>query len=256
MRASSNFFAPMKHITVHRIINLASSILYAHRSFVHYLIIIWGRRCMRSDHTFTYKYNVAAKMKLSSRIIIQIFLVVIAAITTVEGKHRKKDTSSKTGKPTPSPTTPNPTPTPGAPTTSDPTPAPTKTGSSSSAKSPKTAKSSRRNKSSSKSSKAVHFDICSVANPAYEQATLFPGPSNLSMDEFLTKNLNGNGGDRYLAWHSTAVYTKYADWVKAWQKDPSGKLEEPILHFFHSISTHHVLPFCFTHIFLLFPPCM
>eukprot|EP00984_Skeletonema_dohrnii_P010209 scaffold3982_cov72-Skeletonema_dohrnii-CCMP3373.AAC.3 len=73
-------------------------------------------------------------------------------------------------------------------------------------------KSSKSSKAArfSKSSKAVGFDLCSVANPAYEQAKIFIGDDSLTMKEYI----GGTEGNGYLAAHSTAVYTAFADLVK------------------------------------------
>mmetsp|Transcript_13469 Transcript_13469/g.22115 ORF Transcript_13469/g.22115 Transcript_13469/m.22115 type:complete len:136 (-) Transcript_13469:565-972(-) len=134
-------------------------------------------------------------MKFSSPLLI--ITVIATTITTVEGKKRKKKSKSESASST----------TAGNTEESNSSPA------SSSGKSTK----------GSKSSKSISFQSCSVANPPYEQAKVITGNGGLSIDDFLEDELLGKGGDGYLAWHSTAVYTNFVGLVEDWVNDPSGK---------------------------------
>jgi hypothetical protein len=89
--------------------------------------------------------------------------------------------------------------------------------------------SSGKSSKGSKSSKSISFQTCSIANPPYEQAKLITNDSGLNVEDFLSDDLLGKGGDGYLAWHSIAVYTNFVGLVDDWVKDPSGKCYDDVL---------------------------
>lgn len=137
-------------------------------------------------------------MKLSSPLIL---IMAIAATTmlllptAVEGKKRKKKPKSEK----------------------------TSSATATESESSPTATTSGKSSKGSKSSKSISFQTCSIANPPYEQAKLITNDSGLSVEDFLSDDLLGNGEDGYLAWHSIAVYTNFVGLVDDWVKDPSGK---------------------------------
>jgi hypothetical protein len=138
-------------------------------------------------------------MKLSSPLIIITAIVATTIVlpTAVEGKKRKKKPKSEKTS---------------SATTADESDA-----------SPTTATTSGKSSKGSKSSKSISFQTCSIANPPYEQAKLITNDSGLSVEDFLSDDLLGKGGDGYLAWHSIAVYTNFVGLVDDWVKDPSGE---------------------------------
>ena len=137
-------------------------------------------------------------MKLSCPLIIMTAIAALLLPTAVEGKKRKKKPKSEKSSSATTATT--------ADDESDASPT-----------------TSGKSSKGSKSSKSISFQTCSIANPPYEQAKLITNDSGLSVEDFLTDDLLGNGEDGYLAWHSIAVYTNFVGLVDDWVKDPSGK---------------------------------